>query len=60
MQEFMAGQVTKSIGRKNIHEFDNQFVITCTTPLGDLEGVGCEDPEESTEVDMLKLIVSAS
>jgi len=26
----------------------------------DLEGVGCEDPEEATEVDMLKLILSAS
>jgi len=60
MQEFMAGQVTKSFGRKNIHEFNNQFGITRTSPQGDLEGIGCEDPEEATDVDMLKLIVSAS
>jgi len=56
----MAWQVTKSFGRKNIHEFNNQFGITCTTSQGDLEGVGSEDPEEATEVDMLKLILSAS
>jgi len=42
MQEFMAGQVTKRLSRKNIHEFNNQFGITCTTPLSDLGGVGCK------------------
>jgi len=56
----MAEQGTKRISRKNIHEFNNQFGITCAAPLGDPEGVSCEDPEEATEVDMLKLIVSAS
>jgi len=60
MQEFMAKQVTKRISRKNIHEFNNQFGITCAAPQGDPEGVSCEDPEEATDVDMLKLIVSAS